>query len=89
VTPAKPRTRPLVMLTWRDANATAAEVYRRDVHHAPTIVQTVGWMLDRDDAGVSIACEAIPDAEGAQYRGVTFVPAGMVVRVTRLRKGSR
>ncbi len=74
----------LVKVRWSDAHTTEATQYApSDVPHAPLVIETVGWLLRQDEAGVSVASERVgSDA----YRGYTFVPAGMVVSVTPIVK---
>lgn len=74
----------LVIVTWNDANGTATKVYE-DKDHAPVVISTVGWLLKKDDAGISIACERYQDDEKMAYRGHTFIPAGMVLTMKAAR----
>lgn len=75
----------LVRVTWHDAHATATDVYTKAKHHAPAVMYTVGWLLDDDGIGVSVACERYPDdVLGWNYRGHTFIPRGIVVKIERL-----
>lgn len=75
-------TRPrLVIVTWRDANGDAGD-YEESRHHVPCLMFTVGWMVKRDARGITVACERYEDNGKWTYRGPTFVPAGVVVRVT-------
>ena len=66
----------LVICRWSDAHTTEATQYApTDIPHAPLVIETVGWLLRDDQAGVSIASERI---DGTQFRGYTFIPRGMV-----------
>lgn len=78
---------PLVTVRWNDAHTTEAAQYApADVPHAPLVIETVGWLLRHDTSGVSIASERL---DNSQYRGYTFVPAGMVVSVTPILKSRK
>ena len=78
---------PLVIVRWNDAHTAEATQYAvADVPHSPLVIETVGWLLRDDDAGISLVSERL---DNAQYRGYTFVPRGMVVEgreVTRPRR---
>lgn len=75
----------LVAVTWRDANGTATRLYSKE-HHAYTEMVTVGWLMVRDKAGVSICCERFVEDGAYVYRGHTFIPAGIVTKVRRLER---
>lgn len=75
----------LVLVTWNDANASATAVYVKSTHHQPTVMHTVGWLLDQDETGLSLACERFTGDDGQwNYRGLTFIPKGMATKVRRL-----
>ena len=66
----------VVCVTWTDAHGNAFAIYEaHELPHAPAIVKTYGVLLREDDAGVSLASEVF---EGGNYRGVTFIPKGMI-----------
>lgn len=68
----------LVVVRWTDAHAGGHEQYEMaSVPHSPCIIETVGWLLRDDAAGVSVASEFLP--ETSNYRSYTFVPRGMVL----------
>lgn len=73
--------KPLVLVTWNDAQASATKEYSKARDHKPAVMTTVGYLLDRDDVGVSICCERFFEDDEWAYRGHTFIPAGMVVSV--------
>ena len=78
-------TPPLVLVTWNDAHAEATECFDKAKHHTPAVITTVGWLQIRDKVGVSLANERSSDDHGGyDYRGVTFIPTGMVVKIERL-----
>lgn len=69
----------VVIVGWDDAHGSAhREVTEDDMPHRPIRMYTVGWLLKRDDTGVSIANEHATDADSTCYRGHTFIPAGMI-----------
>ena len=70
----------VVCVTWTDAHGNAFAIYEaHELPHAPAIVRTYGVLLREDDAGVSIANEVF---EGGNFRGVTFIPKGMIRELT-------
>lgn len=76
---------PLVVLTWNDACGSATSIFDEARDHQPTVMTTVGWLLKADSVGVSLACERYTEGEGKEaFRGCTFIPKGMVVKVKRI-----
>lgn len=75
-----------VEVEWNDANVTTLTTFDPATHHKPTVMFTRGWLLKHDDAGISVAAERYAEDGAWAYRGHTFVPAGMIVRVKTLRK---
>lgn len=77
---------PFVRVVWSDAWVdTDAFVTLDSVHaqHKPMPVETIGWLIADNPAGVSIANERCLEEEG--YRGRTFVPRGMIVSMDELK----
>ena len=72
---------PLVVVTWDDAQSSATRIYAEDRDHAPTVMETVGWLMKQDARGVSICCERFIEDGAFCYRGHTFVPSGIVTSV--------
>lgn len=73
---------PLVIVEWDDAHTHAElpiSVETVGDTHRPTVIHTIGWVLKEDEVGISLVNEFYD----ATYRGLTFVPAGMVRSVTR------
>lgn len=69
----------LVCVVWTDAHGNAFNVYEpHEVPHAPAVVRTYGILIRRDDAGITLANEVF---EAGSFRGVTFIPAGMITAV--------
>lgn len=79
-------TYPLVKAFWNDAWSPQANISMKpeDIPHKPVKATTVGWLLREDSSGITIASEECDDGE---YRGLTFIPAGMLVRTERVGKG--
>jgi hypothetical protein len=79
----------VVCVTWTDAHGNAFSVYEsHEIPHCAAAVRTYGVLLREDDTGVSIANEVF---EAGSFRGVTFIPRGMIkevadVHATRKRK---
>lgn len=77
----------LVAVRWKDAHGTATAAYSlHELPHAAIEITSYGLLLRQDADGVSIASEECKDGT---YRGVTFVPASLVLEVrpmTRTRK---
>lgn len=66
----------IVRVRWRDA------FFDYDSHDGTReredfIVQTVGFLVARDDLFVSIASERLPDGDG--FRAVTRIPISVIV----------
>lgn len=74
----------LVIVTWHDAHSVGADDFDADKHHKPYVMKTVGWLVKRDESGTSIANEQYTEDDVTKYRGSTFIPAGMVVKVSRV-----
>ncbi len=74
----------LVKVTWMDAHGSAVIAYElHEIPHKGIEVASYGLLLRQDDVGVSIASEKCGDST---YRGYTFMPAGMVVRVEPMKR---
>jgi len=75
----------LVKVVWNDAHGSAANVVYEleEIPHAPIEVVSYGLLLKEDEVGVSIASEK---CDSSCYRGYSFVPRGMLVRIEPLKK---
>lgn len=76
--------KPLVAVIWDDAHGAAIGDYseseiERDFHK-PIRYVSFGLLIRRDAAGVTFASEQV----GAEFRGLSFVPHGMVHEVIEL-----
>ncbi len=75
----------LVRVIWKDAHGSAANVVYEleEIPHEPIEVVSYGVLLKDDEVGVSIASEKCDDS---CYRGYSFIPRGMLVRVEPIKK---
>lgn len=75
---------PLVAVQWSDAYVTTSTQFEaHEIPHTPIIVTTYGLLLREDATGVSVASESVAEGAGS-YRGVTFIPRGMILTVRHL-----
>lgn len=83
---AKPKTPPLVMVTWNDAHSDLDQAWIQadGFSHAPLRVTTVGWVVHQDAEGITLFSESIVDAETASFRARSFIPRGMIVEISIL-----
>lgn len=77
--------RQLVVVKWLDAwqdqeNFTTAHGIKAT--HEPMPVETIGWLVQDDEVGVSLANEQSTQDGHDVFRGRTFVPRAMVQSVT-------
>lgn len=83
----------LVSCVWRDAWVDGNEpILLKEAHlkHKPLIVTTLGWLLIDNEDGVSIANEKYVDDSGLDtFRGRTYIPKEMVLKVTPLKKARK
>jgi hypothetical protein len=76
-------TLPLVCCIWLDAHGRAdgeftADEIARD-HHDPAPIKTFGLLVHEDERGVTIAQEITSeDGDEGRYRGLGFIPRGML-----------
>ncbi len=69
--------KPLVSARWLDAHGEGTNAYaEHEIPHAAIEVTTYGLLLRQDAAGISLASEWCADNT---YRGVTFIPAAMLL----------
>ena len=77
----------LCSVLWDDANSAGIEsmsISDIDSLHVACPMETVGWVLKQDAAGISIANERY--LEENTYRGHTFIPHSMITKITPLTK---
>lgn len=73
-----------VICSWLDAYGDATEeatVDNAHQQHKAVRMETAGWLLRQDAHGVSLFNERCIDGNEVVYRGKTFIPHGMVVKV--------
>lgn len=77
-------TRPLeiVAVEWDDAHGSVASDVDLEEEHKPVIMTTIGFLLQWDALGLSIANER----SDGEYRGHTFIPRGMVRTIRTVTK---
>lgn len=71
----------LVLVEWDDAWGDTdgfATLHGIQQTHHPMAVQTIGWLLQDDATGVSLANEQSTADGQPTYRGRTFIPRAMV-----------
>lgn len=75
----------LVKVVWQDAftDMTKHVFSIGDITHEPVIMESIGWELKRDKAGITIAQDRM-NGEEFTYRNVGFVPQSMILDVVTL-----
>lgn len=74
----------VVCVAWNDAHGNTFTTYEaHEIPHAPAVVRTYGLLLREDETGVSIANEVF---ETGGYRGVTFIPKGMIKSIEDVKR---
>jgi hypothetical protein len=68
---------PFAVVVWGDAHMSSDDVSQYDINHAPTKLNTYGWLLRSDPVGISIAGEW--SESDRTYRSTTFIPRPMVI----------
>ena len=74
-----------VRILWDDAwqdQENFATAHGIRTTHAPMPVETMGWLIQDDNIGVSVANERSTEDGQEVYRGRTFVPRAMIKSVT-------
>lgn len=77
--------RPLVIVEWLDAwqdQDNFATAHGIKATHEPMPIQTIGWLLQDDEVGISLANEQSTDEGHDVFRGRTFIPRAMVKSTT-------
>ena len=72
-----PKRGDLVVVTWHDAVQHADG--ESEPRHAPYVMKTVGYLLKKTRAGVSLAGEVC--ATDSAWRNENFIPGGMIKSV--------
>lgn len=81
----KARDYPPVLVEWLDAHEDTGDCTPSTIKHEPSHCRTVGFLIRRDNAGVTLASECNDTDEGVELRTTNFIPRGMVRRVVRLK----
>ena len=71
----------LVLVSWDDAWGDTdgfATLHGIQQTHHPMLVQTLGWLLQDDEMGISLANEQSTADGQPTYRGRTFIPRAMI-----------
>ena len=71
---------------WNDAQGSATTVISKssiDEKHKPIVMETMGWVLRDDEQGISICNERYTEEGELSYRGHTFIPRSLIVKVKR------
>jgi len=74
----------LVLIRWRDAH----HEFEQDTSDRPQedfIVETIGYLIARDELFISVAQERLPDG---RYRGVTHLPLASIIGGSQLVEAS-
>ncbi len=72
-----------VAVRWADAHSSGSvtEYAEHELPHRSAHYTTYGFLLRQDGEGVTLATE---HSDEATYRGVTFIPAAMVLEIAAL-----
>ena len=73
---------PVVIVTWNDAIEHSEAFTEEEIKHEPAVQHTAGFLMKRNKKGITLASEYNDDGTGV--RTTNFIPAGMVVKVTKL-----
>lgn len=77
----RPPNKPFVAVTWRDPQGARGPFSEHEVPHAPIEITTYGWLIRRDDQGVSLASEYCADNS---YREYTFVLTELILETVEI-----
>lgn len=75
----------LAVIVWDDAWSAGIEVLtikEIEEKHKPSVMQSLGWVIKTDAAGVWISSERCMDKGDECYRGHTFIPRSLIKSVT-------
>ena len=78
------------ILFWADAQASSTDVITENniaTKHKPIVMETIGWVIRDDEEGVSICNERFKEGGELQFRGHTFVPRSLVLKIKKARGG--
>lgn len=75
----------LVVVLWEDAWVDGSDtvgVNDPDPKHAPTLMETIGWLLQDTEKGVSLFNERCVDTGSDLYRSRTMIPRALIKSIT-------
>lgn len=78
----------LVLVLWDDAwqdQENFSTAHGIQSTHGPMPVETLGWVLQDDDVGISIVNEHSTQDGHDVFRGRTFIPRAMIKKVTEFK----
>jgi hypothetical protein len=76
----------LVLVEWADAwqdQENFSTAHGIASTHGPLIVNTLGWIIQDDEVGISVVNERSTADGHDTFRGRTFVPRAMIKKVTQ------
>ena len=71
---------------WNDPQGSSTDVINSanlQAKHKPILMETMGWIIRDDEAGISICNERYQENGEWQYRGHTFIIRSLVTKVRR------
>lgn len=77
---------------WEDAQGSATTIISKssiEEKHKPIVMETMGWIVRDDEKGISICNERYTEDGEVQFRGHTFVPRSLIVKVSKARSSRR
>ena len=82
----KPASGDLVEIEWGDAHGNAGWQKLEDLQHFSITCWTIGWFIRHDDEGISVAASCNTELD---FSNSSFVPGGMIKKVTVLKKARK
>ena len=79
----------VVIVEWHDAHSASGWLGGRAAtlaNHDPSVCFSVGWLIKQDKVGISLVCSVADDDDMGEH---TFIDAGMVRKITVLRKARK
>jgi hypothetical protein len=76
--------KPFVMVKWDDAwqdQDNFSTAHGITATHGPMLIETIGWLIQDDDLGISVVNERSNQDGHDVFRGRTFIPRAMVRQV--------
>jgi hypothetical protein len=74
----------LAVVTWDDAWSAGIELLTAkdiDEKHKPAVMETLGWVIKEDIAGVWVSSERCLDPGETSFRGHTFIPRSLITTI--------